>query len=75
MLGRYERKARLSFPVPGRPRFWRPYCGGLGDVGVLGGNIGYIICGWSPVRDLRKSVIFDTSSSVSFWPSWLVPMT
>ena len=35
------------------------YCGGLGVVGVLGGKIGYVTCGWSPVSDERKAVILE----------------
>ncbi len=69
---RLQKQAPQPAPKPGS---LEAYCGGLGVVDVLGGKIGYITCGWSPVSDVRKAVILEISSSVSFWPSWLVPIT
>ena len=68
---RIPKQAPQSAPKPGS---LEAYCGGLGVVDVLGGRIGYVTCGWSPVSDVRKAVILEISSSVRFWPSWLVPM-
>ena len=41
--------------------FFPHYWPGLGVVSTLAGNMGYTTCGCSPVSDLRKEVIADTS--------------
>ncbi len=48
---------------------------GRGVAATLGGRMGKITFGCSPVRPSRKAVIVSTSSPVSWAPSWLVPMT
>ena len=50
------------------------YSSGLRVVATLGGMIGYVTCGCSPVNDLRNAVIFETCSSLSDLPSWSVAM-
>jgi hypothetical protein len=61
-----QRRVRRCLP-PG-------YGCGRGVLATLGGRIGYVTFGWSPVKDLRKATIFATCSSLSDLPSWSVAM-
>jgi hypothetical protein len=64
-------RATDNHPDPPRPL---PYGFGRGVVATLGGRIGSTTEGCSPLRDPRNDSILPISSSLSFAPSWLLPM-